>query len=540
MKLLLVVLLLYGCSQNNESNDFSSDPDLKPLKNEVANFLGSNRVIIFGIDTIQLSDTLFALYRQRDFEPLWYQASPEIILKKDALKLYQTAHYLGIDTALFITKAFYDSTERHKLEILLTRNFLLLNTIAWHGATVTSDQNLDSLLSHTLLSRSFFEKTEWEFNDWKSTLEKHEPISVDYLRLKKQLANYIEKYEIRDTTFELADYKEDSVKLYDQAAQILNYYGYFNLEKKEDTAALKKAIKGYQHLNGLKSDAILGKYSKKALQKSHFDRWKQFAVNMERSKRLKIEEKEYIYVNIPSYTMRWVKSDTVFREHKVITGAFETQTPEFHAQMRSIVLYPTWHVPFSISTKEILPALRRDTNFLAKKGYTLHSPGGDSLSPYGIEWRKYSEKYFPYRIRQTGGKTNSLGVVKFLFPNKHSVYLHDTPGKYLFKNDIRAYSHGCIRLENPLEFGADLIARELDTNLVNSDSLKVLVDSAIQKVYTIRKDLMVYIDYRTIDPFNDKELVFLTDIYNRDEEWWNRMRYHAPKVKKEKQLASMP
>src|SRR5690606_33631122 len=116
----------------------------------------------------------------------------------------------------------------------------------------------------------------------------------------------------------------------------------------EDTAALISAIKNFQVDNGLDPDALLGKFTIKALKKNNYARWKQLAVNLNRARRNQIKDEEFLYVNIPQYELRWFRSDTVYRRHKVIVGTIENQTPEFHSNMRSIVLYPTWHVPFSI------------------------------------------------------------------------------------------------------------------------------------------------------------------------------------------------
>lgn len=534
--LFLCTSILLSCSHTDESNEFSNDPDLKPLKKKIEQFLSVSDYLIVNADTIIFSDSLFSIYKTRQFEPLWFEARSKIQLKNKALDLFTQAHLYGLDTALFFSNVLRDTLADWKKDVLMTRNYMLLNAIMKHGATVASDHNLDSLLHTCHFSTTLFTAESWQYEDWMEVIAQNEPQSKHYRRLKKEIAAYVKLHRITDTTFEFASFKDDSVLVYQQASKALVYHQFLTKKDTQDSSKLIKAIQAFQLKNGLKDDALLGKYSQKALNKSHFDHWVQLAVNMERCRTHQIYDDEYLHINIPSYTLRWIKADSIFRTHKVITGSPETPTPEFYAQLRSIVLYPTWHVPFSISTKEILPALRRDTNYLAKKGYSLHTSTGDSVNPYGIQWSQYSERYFPFRIRQIGGKSNSLGVIKFLFPNKHSVYLHDTPAKYLFTNNIRAYSHGCIRLEDPLTFGAALIEREIDTNLITADSLRVLIDSSITQVFPIRKPLVVYIDYRTIDPFETGSVIYLTDIYDRDRQWWERMKY---KPKKQTQIAEL-
>src|SRR5690606_33717607 len=136
-------------------------------------------------------------------------------------------------------------------------------------------------------------------------------------------------------------------------------------------------------------------------------------------------------------------------KHRVVVGALETPTPEFHASMERMVTNPFWSVPFSIASTEILYAARKDTAYFSKKGYKVFK-NGETVDPTTVNWSNVKESNFGgYRVRQDAGGGNSLGRIKFLFPNEHAVFIHDTPSKSLFSNDVRAYSHGCIRLHQP-------------------------------------------------------------------------------------------
>ena len=127
--------------------------------------------------------------------------------------------------------------------------------------------------------------------------------------------------------------------------------------------------------------------------------------------------------------------------------------------MKRMVTNPFWHVPYSISSTEILYGARKDSNYLNKRGYKIFSDG-IQIDPKSVDWTTVRQGNFPYKVRQNSGGGNSLGRVKFLFPNVHSVFIHDTPSKRLFANDVRAYSHGCVRLHEPFELAKALLASE--------------------------------------------------------------------------------
>ncbi len=184
-------------------------------------------------------------------------------------------------------------------------------------------------------------------------------------------------------------------------------------------------------------------------------------INIERTKLLKNEGWDtYVEVNVPEYKFRFFENGQKALEFPVIVGKPTWPTPIFSSTLRYITVHPTWNVPDSIARKEIIPAIIRDKNYLkrhnmvVKRDYALDSP---TVNPRKINWREYlkpewENKELPYKIIELSSSRNALGRVKFLFPNKYSVYMHDTNNKKLFNRDIRAFSHGCIRLSEPLRF----------------------------------------------------------------------------------------
>ncbi|MGI9522131.1 MAG: L,D-transpeptidase family protein [Hyphomicrobiaceae bacterium] len=158
--------------------------------------------------------------------------------------------------------------------------------------------------------------------------------------------------------------------------------------------------------------------------------------------------RRFVWANIPEYKVRVIDQESVIHEERVVTGKVKNMTPMFSDEMETVVFHPFWGVPNSIKVKELLPSLRRGRNILRRRNLKLSLAGRD-VNPYSVDWwRTDIRNYYVY---QPPGRSNALGIVKFMFPNKHAVYMHDTPSKHLFKRKKRAYSHGCVRVRNPLK-----------------------------------------------------------------------------------------
>ena len=226
-------------------------------------------------------------------------------------------------------------------------------------------------------------------------------------------------------------------------------------------AALQDAVTSFQARHGLQTDGIVGPATLKALNTTVQQRIDQIYVNIERQRWMpKSFGDRYIVTNIPDYRLQVVNGGVTTLEMPVVVGKRKHMTPVFSAEMDHVVVNPTWTVPRSITNNELVPSERANPGYLQRKGYILLDSSGskvsyDSLSP--DVW--YQEK-FPYTIRQPAGKRNALGKVKFMFPNRHSIYLHDTPAKKLFAKNQRAFSHGCVRVGEPRELANHLLAQE--------------------------------------------------------------------------------
>jgi len=283
-------------------------------------------------------------------------------------------------------------------------------------------------------------------------------------------------------------------------------------------ACLKKAVIHFQKRNGLVAKGEIGKNTRVTLNKTVEEHIAIMKINLDRIKWLnERNSKRHIIINIPAFRLYFEEDDKLQQTMKVIVGKRKNPTPVFSNRVKTIVLNPYWNVPKSIIQKEMIPKLMRNPNAMAKKGIEIHTGWGKDarkISGGSVDWRQYRySKHMPFRFAQVPGIRNALGKVKFLFPNQFAVYMHDTPTKHLFKKNVRAFSHGCIRLEKPrglLEtfstFNKNVDFEKSQKRLKGKRRAYLSLDSTvpIDVVY-----LTVWVDY-------DGVLQFRNDIYGYD------------------------
>lgn len=244
---------------------------------------------------------------------------------------------------------------------------------------------------------------------------------------------------------------------------------------------------------------------------------RRIVVNMERWRWLPRDLGDrHVLVNIAAFTMYTRDGGRTVDTRKVIVGSQYHKTPMFSENIKRAEYNPTWTVTPSIAGNEILPKLRHDPGYLEKRGYLLYTSwedGAPAMSAHQIDWESVSPKRFPYRIVQPAGPENALGLVKFLFPNKFNVYLHDTASRDLFAKVDRALSHGCIRVHRPLEF-AELLHR-LDGSLSRPQIDGVVATKQTTPV-NFRTPIPIHLTYFTLWPGDDGKVASHPDVYGRD------------------------
>jgi murein L,D-transpeptidase YcbB/YkuD len=225
---------------------------------------------------------------------------------------------------------------------------------------------------------------------------------------------------------------------------------------------LVDAVKAFQKASGLSADGIVGPRTIALLNgPTREDDVTAVIANMERWRWMPRDLGAFhVIVNVPEFVVRVVDNDAVVHETRVVVGKPTNPTPTFSNVMSYLIVNPFWNVPTSIVSKEMLPDIRQDPyGFFAKHGYQVLARAGGRMrvvDPGSIDWGSINPH--SVAVRQVPGDANALGRIKFMFPNQYSVYLHDTPSKSLFKKDFRAYSHGCVRVDNPLDFADAILA----------------------------------------------------------------------------------
>ncbi len=280
--------------------------------------------------------------------------------------------------------------------------------------------------------------------------------------------------------------------------------------------ALEAAVRAFQRENGLNDDGVIGQRTIEAMNASPEDRIGQILVNLERMRWKNYDRgRRHVYVNQADFTVTLMDNGVPLFQERVVVGSRRHRTPEFSDAINHLVFNPTWHVPRSIAGKEILPLLKEDPDYLAKKNMRLVSRYADETppDPATTDWSSYSARDFPYAIKQAPGDGNALGRVKFMFPNHHSIYLHDTPQKKLFAKDARAFSHGCIRVQDPMRLAYLLLAAQEADPQARIDRLLAAGREAVVRLET---PVPVHLDYRTAWIGAAGEVEYRADVYGRD------------------------
>lgn len=277
---------------------------------------------------------------------------------------------------------------------------------------------------------------------------------------------------------------------------------------------LEVAVKKFQTRHGLTADGAIGKGTIEQMQVPIEKRIEQLKLNLERLRWIfHHPDEDFLIVNIAGFQVRRITNRQEVFNSRVIVGKYHHESPVFKGVMEYIVVNPTWTLPYSIATNETLPKLKKDPGYLAAKHMEVMDRSGNILDPSAIDWSQYSRGNFPFVIRQKAGPWNALGEVKFMFPNKYSVYLHDTPARGLFERQDRAFSHGCIRTEDKWGLFMSLMD---DPEVWNQDKINEILKSGKTTTIKLPKPLNIYLVYLTAIADKENNLYFFKDVYKRD------------------------
>ncbi len=293
-------------------------------------------------------------------------------------------------------------------------------------------------------------------------------------------------------------------------------------------AALEDAVKSFQLRHGLEPDGVVGAGTASAIDVPAADRLKQIRANLERWRWITRELGErYILVNVAAFRVGIYEGGREVQSMPAIVGRTYRQTPDFSGRISTIALNPAWNVPPKLAREDILPKLRTDPAYLAKKSIRVFeswSEGAREIDPGDIDWSRIREDGLSYKFRQDPGPQNALGRIMFLFPNKFDVYMHDTPERWLFSRTVRDLSSGCIRVEKALDLAVYILRDDPDWT---KDKILEAIDAGETKVIPLRKPLNVHILYWTAWLGEDGRVQLRQDIYLRDAALVRALDEHA-------------
>ena len=280
-------------------------------------------------------------------------------------------------------------------------------------------------------------------------------------------------------------------------------------------AALEQAVLRFQRRHGLEDDGIVGPITLAALNVTVEQRIQQIELNMERWRWLPEDlGQRHILVNVPGFEMNLVENGQSVFHSKVIVGRKSRQTPIFSDTMSHLVLSPFWNVPYNIAVRDKLPLLRKNPYALSGKKIRIFNSAGQQIDPGQVDWTAVGRGNFGYRMRQDPGPKNALGKVKFMFPNKHSVYLHDTSSPRLFAKTKRTFSSGCIRVAKPLELAVQLLKNNPQWD---ADTIVAATQKRRQRRVELPTAVPVHLMYWTTWQDESGQIQFREDIYRRDQ-----------------------
>jgi len=280
-----------------------------------------------------------------------------------------------------------------------------------------------------------------------------------------------------------------------------------------------EAVKRFQERHGLLADGIIGKGTAAAMNITKNQRKQQIMANLERWRWYPRDlGTDYVIVNIPDFKLYVVKDKDTVRSHKVVVGREKRRTPVLSSKFSNLVINPTWTVPPTIIKEDLGPSAARNRGYFAATGITIYNMRGEVVNPYSWNAAKPNN----YRYVQKPGLNNSLGLVKFNFPNGHLVYLHDTNHRELFALNGRALSSGCIRVENPLDLAYYIL--ETDESVMNKQRVEKIIESKKTSGIPLKKPIFIHQWYWTSWMDKNGLLEFRNDIYNLDFDLYEKLR----------------
>ncbi|MEP7258166.1 MAG: L,D-transpeptidase family protein [Flavitalea sp.] len=481
-------------------------------------------------DSVILSDAkgMSSVYEKRGYNPLW-SSNGSWLSKGDAIfqfigrsknyGLFPSDYHYSSLMAIHSqiekdTIAQKDAALWSRADVMLTNAVLMISKdikrgrLPYDSLTLKKDTVIAGDLYLGVLDQIIQSK------NIDSALQELEPKLAGYQDLKAGIPGFLDSAVFGRYTY-LTYPVIDSASFYASLQQrLLEVHAIDSSYTTGDTASLRKALAAYQSSKKIKPSGKINEATVNSLNDTDWEKFKRIALSLDKYKIMPDTlPPVYVWVNLPSFRLKVIDSDTIALESRVIVGAAKTRTPELSSEISNFITFPQWTVPYSIVFKEMLPQIQKNIKYLEKQNLMVVDRYDSVIDPEKINWSKLSKNKFPYQLKQRQGDDNSLGVLKFNFRNPYSVYLHDTNARWLFSKSSRALSHGCVRVQR---------WRDLAHFLVRNDTIRYSVDTlanwiARQEKHVVSgfKKAPIFIRYYTCEGVNGK-VNFYDDIYAED------------------------
>ena len=549
LNLLILLLLLNSCEKSGNHKHSTKNIDI----NYIQAFCDIDFPNVLDDYVLHYPD-LKILYDSTNYNFVWFDGDSLSEKAQMAIRQMQRASTKGLN------ESFYHLSQLQKLIDLYNNSSNYLKKITKTGIDIQLSDSYIQYCYHLFhgWSKNQIKKPNTEIlhailnENLECIHQIIEPKNTHYKNYVKYWEAFVEKFSHLPES-DIPFLQDDSVNCYKKTSQRLQLLNILNNKDSSNMGAIRNAMLKFQYQFGLESSGKPDSLSVIQLNRGFNYYHEQAMLTIEKMKLLNLDSlPSFILINIPTFTLFWIEQNELVSTHRVVTGTIKNQTPELSSSITKFTLFPDWNLPYSIATKETLPNIKRNVKYLEKNKYIITNSNRKIVDPNTVNWSKLNRSNFPYRIVQTPGEHNALGLIKYFFNNSHDVYLHDTPQKRFFQRNIRSFSHGCMRLEKPFEFLKTILEYQegmlhysedllKEKNLANAqkkfekirlgeenialmDTVNDHLKRRQQSDFRLKKSIPLRVTY--FCSFYDFEgtILFYPDIYNRDEALTKELR----------------
>ncbi len=471
------------------------------------------------------AEHILAWYEQRDFEPLWLAYGQPTKASEEAIFVLLRSDKDGLDPADYNADIMFPKLDQGGDAGLADFEISLSETVTRYGQHLRSGRvepnaiNRELVLYPENISANRILQHLSESDNLTETLRDFSPNTARYDRMR----DLLQKLFVAQARGGWTPIPEGPVLkpgMTDERVPLLRKRLIESKDLEPDAhegdvydGSLVRALQYFQFRMGLETDGVIGPATLGQLNITVEDRIRSVRLNLERRRWMQADFGDpYVFVNLADQVVKVVHNEKTVHAAVTQVGKPYHRTPVFTDEMEYLDFNPYWNVPYSIATKEYLPKLRRNPYALQSQNIRVLR-NGSVVDPGRIPWSSYSRSNFPVRLRQDPGPRNALGRVKFMFPNKFNIYIHDTPSKSNFDRASRYFSHGCIRVEDPLKMAETILGLQGVTR-AEIDSITA---SGKRKVVKLEAPIPVHVVYLTAWVNKDGSIHYRRDVYGRDE-----------------------